>query len=324
MNLLMLFIAALVTFIFGGLSKYQGIDDLSAAQRDEVLRRYNLDPTSSLESRIKAPTAMALKMFRGVGRTPPTVHSLTEIEQRKLSAAFAALLPLHQRILRERLRSVSFLDASNPGTGLTLPVNPKDSYQLFDITIRAAVFRQNASEWLTEKESGYFDAARSSLRISIEAGKLDAIVFVLLHEATHIVDSCLGITPPLRSNDKSARGGITTPFTEGVWSELTIPVPLYRDPLWERLRFRTGEILAIDHAKSIYPSLTRTPFVSLYSSHTWKDDLAEFVTVYHWTEILKQPYKIMIRKESENIFVYQPMKSNLVRKRVDLIKLFYK
>ncbi len=299
-------------------------DNLSAVQRDEVLRRYSLDPTSTLESRVMPPSATALKMFEDRGQTPPRVHALTEIEQLKLSAAFAALVPLHQRILRERLRSVSFLDASIPGSGLTTPVNPGDSYKLFDITIRAAVFRQNASEWLTEKESGYYDAAGSSLQISIEAGKRDAIIFVLLHEATHIVDSCLGITPRFRSGDNSANGGISTPFTEGVWSEHKIPVPLYRDPLRERLRFRPkGEILAIDQANSLYPSLSKTPFVSLYSSYNWGDDLAEYVTVFHWTEILKQPYKIMILKESKKVFIYEPMKSTLVRKRVDQIKRFY-
>jgi len=324
MNLPMLFIVALVMFIFGGSSQSQINDDQSAGQRDEILRRYRLDPTSSLVSRVKAPSATALKMFEDLGQTRPTEHVLTEIEKLKLSAAFAAILPLHQRVLRERLRSVSFLNASMPGTALTSNVNPGDSYKLFDITIRAAIFRQNASDWLTEKESGYYDVAGSSLNISIEAGNRDAIVFVLLHEATHIVDHCLGITPHLRSDDKSASGGISTPFTEGVWSERTIPVPLYRDPLLERLRFRVnGEVIAIDRADSIYSSLSKTPFVSLYSSSNWYDDLAEYVAVFHWTEILKQPYKIVIRKESKKVFVYEPMKSNLVRKRVGQIKQFY-
>jgi hypothetical protein len=301
-------------------SQSQKNADPSAVQRAEILRRYELDPTSSLESRVRAPSAIALKMFKR--QTTPTEHVLTEIEQRKLSAAFAALLPLHQRILKERLRSVSFVNASMPGTGLFSVVNPDDSYKLFDITIRAAIFRQNASEFLTEKERGYYDAANSSLRVSIEAGEQDAIVYVLLHEATHLVDACLGITPPLRSDDKSANG--STPFTEGVWSEHRTTVPLYRDPLRERMRFRAnGKILAIDHVNSIYPSLSKTPFVSLYSSSNWGDDLAEYVAVFHWTEKLKQPYKIVISNGSKKVFVYEPMKSDLVRKRVGEVKRFY-
>lgn len=63
--------------------------------------------------------------------------------------------------------------------------------------------------------------------------------------------------------------------------------------------------------------------MSLYSSSNWYDDLAEYVAVFHWTEILKQPYKIVIRNESKKVFDYEPMKSNLVRKRVGQIKRFY-
>ena len=48
----------------------------------------------------------------------PTAHALTAVERHKLSAAFAALPPLHRRVLGERLRSVSFLDGM-PNTALT-------------------------------------------------------------------------------------------------------------------------------------------------------------------------------------------------------------
>jgi hypothetical protein len=64
-------------------------------------------------------------------------------------------------------------------------------------------------------------------------------------------------------------------------------------------------------------------FVSLYGSYNWHDDLAEVVTWYHLTEKLKQPYRIEIRKKGQIIFVYEPMKSPLVRSRFDLMKRFY-
>ena len=65
----------------------------------------------------------------------------------------------------------------------------------------------------------------------------------------------------------------------------------------ERIRFRAGgEPLAIDRAESVYAALRRTPFVSPYGSSNWYDDLAEFVAVYHLTEKLGQPYRIVIRR----------------------------
>jgi hypothetical protein len=298
-------------------------DAPSPAQRDDAVRRHGLDPTSPLESRIKETPADVLEAFKEPGETPPTPHALTGEERRKLSAALAALPPLHRRILAERLRSVSFLDGM-PNTALTSTVNPHEPYPLFHITIRAAVLREDVSEWLTQKERTCFEAAGSPLSVAVEAGKLDAIVYVLLHEATHVVDSCLRITPGTKAGDRPAGGAPAAAFTEGVWSGRLTHSARYRDPLLERIRFRAGgRTLAIDQAESVYTALRRTPFVSLYGSRNWYDDLAEYVTVYHATEVLKQPYRIVIRKEGKEVFAYEPMKSDLVRGRVGQMRRFY-
>jgi hypothetical protein len=303
----------------------QGSDSPSAVQRAETVRRYELDPTSSLESRVRNTPSSILKLFTDAKFSKPTDHALTAEERRKLSEAFAALPPLHQRILSERLRSINFLDGM-PNTGLTSTVNPDEPYRLFDITIRAGVFRETASQWLTEKERSCFDAAGSPLSVSIEAGETGALVFVLLHEATHIVDFCLGLTPPHPSEKEKRAERNTSPtgFTRDVWSENRVPVPAYRDPLRESVRFYVGgKKLPIARAEEVYTSLRRTPFVSLYGASNWNDDLAEYATVYHWTEVMKQPYRIVIRKEGHDTFVYEPMKSDLVRSRLDQMKRFY-
>jgi len=52
--------------------------------------------------------------------------------------------------------------------------------------------------------------------------------------------------------------------------------------------------------------------------------LAEYVVVYHFTEVLKQPFRIVIRKEGKEIFLYEPMQSDLVRGRAAQMKRFYK
>jgi hypothetical protein len=131
--------------VFGGAAPGIASDDPPDDQRAETVRRRGLDPTSSLESRVRETPAAVLKMIEENGQAPPTAHTLTEAERRTLSAAFAAFPHLHRRILSERLRSVSFLDGM-PNTALTSTVNPGEPYRLFDITIRAAILRQNASE----------------------------------------------------------------------------------------------------------------------------------------------------------------------------------
>ena len=262
-------------------------------------------------------------MFKEAGGAVPTAHALTEAERLKLSAAYAALPPLHRRVLSERLRSVSFLDGM-PNTALTSPVNPDEPYRLYHITIRAAILREDVSEWLTWKERTCFETAGSPLSVAVEAGKLDAILYVLLHEATHVVDDCLRITPARPSGDRPAGGAPASAFTQGVWSGSTTPSPRYRDSLLERVRYRSGgQTFAIDQADSVYASLRRTPFVSLYGSINWYDDLAEYVTLYHLTEVLGQPCRIVIRKEGKEAFTYEPLKSALVRGRVGQMKRFY-
>jgi hypothetical protein len=299
-------------------------DDVpSPAQRADAVRRHGLDPTSSLGSRIKETPATVLKMFEEAGEAVPTAHALTEAERRKLSAAFATLPPLHRRVLGDRLRSVSFLDGM-PNTALTSPVNPDEPYRLFHITIRAGILREDVSEWMTWKERSCFEAAGSPLSVAVEAGKLDAILYVLLHETTHVVDACLRITPAIPSGDPPAGDAPASAFTEGVWTGRLTPSPRYRDPLLERVRYRAGgKTFAIDQAEAVYTSLGRTPFVSLYGSSNWYDDLAEYLALYHLTEVLKQPYRIVVRKEGKEAFAYEPMKSDVVRGRVGQMKRFY-
>jgi len=290
----------------------------SKAQRAEALAKYGFDPSTSLESRIGETPAAVLKAFKDAG-TKPAAHVLTEVERQKVSRAFAALPPLSYRTLRERLRSFSFLDGM-PNTALTSTVNPDEPYRLFDLTIRAGILNENVSEFLTKKERTCFETSNSSLNVHIQGGRLDAIVYVLLHEATHIVDGSLQMTPKTGPGDQS----YATSFTKGVWNGRTTLAPQYRNTLLESIVFRAdGKVLSIDQAEAVYKALRQTPFVSLYGSNNGHDDLAEAVAWHHLTEKLRQPYRIEILKEGKVIFVYEPMKSRLVRSRFDLMKEFY-
>ena len=294
----------------------------SKAQRAEALPNYGFDPSTALESRIGETPAAVLKEFKDAGLSP-TAHVLTATEQQKISKAFAMLPPLNRRILRERLRSLSFLDGM-PNTALTSTVNPGEPYKVFDITIRAGIFDQNVSEFLTQKERTCFETANSSLNVSIEGGTLDAIVYVLLHETTHIVDGSLHITSEMGVGDHLDKSPATSLFTRNVWSGWRTPAPQYQNTLLESIRFYAdGKVLKIDQAEAVYKALSQTPFVSVYGSRNWLDDLAEVVTWYHLTEKLKQPYRIEIRKTGQVIYAYEPMRSRLVRSRFDQLKRFY-
>jgi hypothetical protein len=111
---------------------------------------------------------------------------------------------------------------------------------------------------------------------------------------------------------------------DGIWSELSIPAPAYRDSLRARIwSSPKGGNVSADQAPAVYASLRRTPFVSVYGARNWLDDFAEYVAVYHLTTVLKQPYRIVVRGGQQEVFVYEPMKSELVRGRIGQITRFY-
>lgn len=296
-------------------------DQAPTAGRAEALRKYGFDPSTPLASRVGEVRPDVIRMFAEDGGPQVTTHVLTADERRKLAAAFAALTPLHRRVLQERLRTISFADGL-PHTGLTSTVNPGEPYPLFDITFRAGVLGETVSQFLTDKERSCFDATGSSLSVAVVGGSLDAIVYVLLHEATHVVDSALGLVSGRTGNGEGPPAAGS--FADGVWSSRLTAAPPYRQPLLEGTTFRrTGKVMSIARAREVYAALGRTPFASLYGSANWGDDVAELVAWRHLTQKLKQPYRIELRDQGRVVFTYAPLDAPLVRGRFRLVERFY-
>lgn len=259
------------------------------------------------------------EMFRKAGMNPVN-HQLTEIERAKVEAAFAFLPPLHQKVLSTRLHSISFMD-NMPNTALTSPVMHEDSIRRFNITFRAEILHETISEWATKKENTLFDGSENrGYAVSIEAGKLDAFLYVLLHEATHVVDAVLEMTP--HPDDADATVAHTV-ITRDVWRKMNVPVDTYIDSLIEKTLFRGGGRITINAAPEIYSALAKMPFVSLYATASWFEDIAEMETIYHLTHKMKQPFFVVVRKGNSELIRFEPMKSKLVKKRLGYLKAFY-
>jgi hypothetical protein len=276
-------------------------------------------PATRLADRVQDTPAAVVRRFEEAGMSPRT-HLLTAPERRLVARALAALPALHQRVLQAHLRSLSFLD-NMPNTALTSTVESTGPDPLFDITIRAGILRQTASEWLTEKERTCFAATDSTLQVAIEAGVRPALDYVLLHEATHVVDATLKLTPTSSERGHLLDSAAAKPFTAGVWQSRTLPLPAWQHALLLQIAFRRGQrALPIAAAAQVYTLLRQTPFVSLYGSTSWTEDLAEYLTVYYFTRKLHQPFKIVLRQNGQQIGLYEPMKSVLVQRRVRQLK----
>ncbi len=292
------------------------------AQITATQLQFGLDANRPLIQRVGDTPESVLAIFRDAGMSPKP-FTLNEQEQQKLTEAISILPPLHQSVLKQRLRSISLV-TDMPNTALTSAVNPDDSNCLFDITIRAAILKQSAAEWVAEKESSCFNNGESSFFLKADVGNITAIQYVLLHEATHIVDATLQITPSLRSKLGVVLPENATPFTADVWEDARTPASRYQNEGLMAIRFRPGgNVLEASKMKSLYEALAQTPFVSLYGSAARTEDLAEYLTVYHLTQELHQPFQIHVYEGKNVIFTHDPMASNLTRRRFELMKQFY-
>jgi hypothetical protein len=176
------------------------------------------------------------------------------------------------------------------------------------------------SEFLTKKERTCFDFSGSTRTVAIEAGTLEAIVYVLLHEATHMVDGALGLTP-VEGRTPAVDADL---LTTGVWTDRLTVASAYANPLLDGLVYRRGgRPIAVSDAHRVYGALQRTPFVSLYASSNWHDDVAELVAWHHLTSRMGQPYRIVVRERDQEVLVYEPMASPVVQGRLRLLAPMY-
>ncbi|TVT40522.1 hypothetical protein FNT36_13675 [Hymenobacter setariae] len=278
-----------------------------------------LDMAPRLADRVQDTPATVVRLFKDAGMSP-RAHVLTVNERRLVAQSLAALPPLYQRVLQTRLRSLSFLD-NMPNTALTSTVESTSPSPLFDITIRAGILQQTASEWLTEKERTCFTPNDSTVQVAIEGGARAALDYVLMHEATHVIDATLKLTPTSSATGQLLDSAAAKPFTAGVWQRRTLPTPAWRHALLLQIPFRRGgKALPITKAAQVYASLQQTPFVSLYGSSSWTEDLAEYLTVYYFTHRLHQPFRIVLRQHAQELWAYEPMQSGLVRRRMRQLK----
>lgn len=269
--------------------------------------------------RVKSAPASVWTMFRAAGMKPVN-RTLTADQQKKVKNAFSLLPPVHQRILKEHLYSISFMD-NMPNTALTSPIDTNGVSKQFNITFRAGLLDETVSEWATKKENTCFEpvtGAKYTLRV--EAGNLDALIYVLMHEAMHIVDAVTEITPHPSERDAVVE---PTPFTKGVWRMMNKPDAIYMDSLLEQTRFRSGQALLISQAPEVYQKLAQTPFPSLYAMAAWFEDIAELATIYHLTTQLNQPFYVIVTKDGKELARFEPMRNELVKQRLNQLSAFY-
>jgi hypothetical protein len=296
------------------------------------LKNYSFQPDSSILSRVKKTEGFVLAYVRELDSTTNyTSYLPTANEMNKIKEAIELLPPLHKKVLSNRIAGIYFIDHLL-GSGLTEWLIDEKGNIHSIIYINSKVLKMSLNEWLTQKEQSCFIADNTNLSLSIKcSSRLSGVFGILLHEATHAVDYAENITP---FTDDTIREFYITQkkyfqskhYFEKVWSRYSVPRPEFDFSLRKNITFygfRKGPKIKLSEANEVYSGLTNSPFVSLYSTYSWAEDLAEISLFYHLTHSLHLPYQIKILSNNQAIYLYEPMKNPKIKERTGFLKLFY-
>ena len=267
--------------------------------------KHGMDPHASLRERVAPPSPEAISTYVQSGATAARAHRLTSEEWSQIELALAALPALHRHFLGKHLRHLSFIDVPDgAGNGLTTVVSDGD-FPVFDLTLRAGILNETLSEFLTIKEQRVFSEDGSGTTVSINAPG-GALVYVLLHESTHVVDRALQLTMKLDPR-----------FTAGIWLDRT-----RLDEPWSAMAlasnaFRRKPKVPISEAPTLYASLAGSPFVSLYATAAAPEDFAELVAWQALVLKTAHPLEIIVRDRSGvPVYRLEPLRQPKVGSRL--------
>lgn len=283
--------------------------DGAAFQAKDVAPAAGSNPVmTALRSRVGAPHPESVAAYRAAGAIGAAPHQVTDAEWARVEQALADLPPLHRRILEQRLDRLSFIDApDSAGTALTRSFDGPDGRPLFEITLRADVLDKTLTEFLTAKERQLFVDDGSGLSVHVLAGDTPALTYVLLHEATHVIDRAFDVS------------NVRRPFA-GIWRDYrSLSEPL-ADSLIAATPYRRAPRLPLSSAPALYEVLGRSPFVSVYATASAGEDLAELSTWSHLSDRCVTPLTVEVHDAAGRVLLaVEPLDTPAVRSRLDAV-----
>jgi hypothetical protein len=217
----------LATFCFG-ITAYAG-----TIQQSDVSPLQNIAHQYPLEDRVSSAPEELLKRFSAELKMKLSAHIVTPAERAIVTNALTQLTPFQREVLQNRLHAIYFIDGL-PNNALTFPDGGPTHGRMYSIIVRAGVLHETVSELVTRKERTLFDSPSSDLSGTVDGGTLDAMIYVLLHETTHVVDFSVGATP-----DATHASG-DHPLVSGIWRDSTTPADEYRLPVLMGIVWKSG------------------------------------------------------------------------------------
>jgi hypothetical protein len=289
-------------------------------------KNFTFDPNTAVIQRIRKKPDFILTYLKELdSRKDYSIYTPTKQETAIISEYINKLPPLNRKTIKERLLAVYFIN-NFTSSGLTEWAVDENGRMFAFMVFNPNTLKKNITELLSFKEKTNF-IPENNWDIKLDCGtKYSGFFYIFIHESTHVVDYVHRITPFVEPAVKDLHPDIKTetPFTLGYWNDYNKPETEF--PYRSKITFYgmgKDPVSKYSEAPEIYKNLVLSPFPTLYSSISWAEDLAEFVTFYHLTEKLHQKFSIQVYKNKKPVFTHEPMNSPLVRKRFDALKIFY-
>lgn len=333
-NVLKLILPALL-FLF-----LVGCDESSSPEttkKDELLAipAHNLhsydyfDPAVPVAERVRAEDDFTLDLLADYGLEGATYYEPTEAEIEKLAEYFRALPPLSKRVLEERCLAIYFINDFFASGMTDYVLDPASEEVYCTMFFDRSVLKKDMQTWLNDKENTCFVDDREDIEISVEltGGDHLGMLPILIHESTHAVDYVCFVTPYTEPDVGEVFGRMraTSAFTDGIWTGYRNPVARYEYFMRGDVTFygNGGPKISESDAEPVYRALAETPFVSLYGSMSWAEDLAEYVAFYHMTQKLGISHSVKVIVDGEVAYEFDPFASDAVADRIDALEMFY-
>lgn len=289
------------------------------------LSNYNYNLESSIADRMQSCPAHVLDYFSKIDkRDNYNVYIPTKEEKTKFEKCLNLLPTEIIHLMDEKLIGIYFIE-NFMGSALTDYVLDENNNMYNIMIINPNVLDYTISELLTEKESTCF-LNDPTVEIKVNVGNnLPGLLLMLLHEGFHICDYNNKLTPYVHRTitlfDKDYQKPSKNIWTSEIWDRYYLIKKEYDFEQRQSITFyglQGGPYIDKSEAFQVYENLSKTPFVSLYSTLTWAEDAAEFFTFQYLKKYLNIDYSITVTTENRTE-TFEPLKFRKVKTRLYLM-----
>jgi hypothetical protein len=224
-------------------------------------------------------------------------------------------------LLNNKVIAIYFIE-NFKGGGMTNYLFDENDNMYITLYFNPEIFEKTISEFISYRDNSIFHS--DDVIVSIEiGGEYKALLYILLHELSHVYDYYNHVTPftePALKNIIS-HSKRTTEFVNGIWKNYYSPMERYNKGYWQNISFYDiGERINDTGIIQMYDELMETPFVSIYSTQNWAEDFAEYYTYYYLKNYLNMEYKTKIYRKGILERNYNLKENNLINKRFGIME----